>query len=306
MPATAKVSVVRTDHREPGIRSAIELLGDEGPSFANLSVVLKPNFNSADPFPASTHNDTTEAIIRLLQEGGAVSVTVAERSGGSSLSHDVADKKGVRPIFDALGTAYVILDDLNAEDWVALPLEGSHWKRGIEIPRLYLDAESIVMTCCLKTHGFGGHFTMSLKNAVGLVPRTSPSDGHKYMKELHTSPHQRAMIAEINQTFSPDLLVLDGLSAFVDGGPSTGTVVHPGLILASRDRIALDAVGVAILRAYETTPEVMNGAIFEQEQIRCAVELGLGVASPEEIELVAAPDAQSQEWMQRISARLAE
>jgi len=306
MSATAKVSVVKTDRREAGVRSAIELLGDERPAFTNLAVLLKPNFNSADPFPASTHNDTTETIIRLLQESGAVSVTVAERSGGSAKSHDVADKKGVRSIFEALGAAYVILDDLEAADWVSLPLEGSHWKRGIEIPRLYLDAESIVMTCCLKTHGYGGHFTMSLKNAVGLVPRTSPSDGHEYMKELHTSPHQRSMIAEINSAFRADLLVLDGLSAFVDGGPTTGTVVHPGLILASTDRIALDAVGVAILRTYETTSDVLNGAIFEQEQIRRAVELGLGVSSPEEIELVAAPDAQSQEWMQRIRTLLKE
>lgn len=304
MPASVKVSVVKTHDRGVGIRSAIELLGDERPIFTNLAVVLKPNFNSADPFPASTHNDTTEAIIRLLQESGAVSVTVAERSGGSANSHEVADKKGVRPIFDALGAAYVVLDDLGPEDWVGVTLEGSHWKRGIEIPRLYLDAESIVMTCCLKTHAFGGHFTMSLKNAVGLVPRKSPSDGYEYMKELHTSPHQRSMIAEINQTFSPDLIILDALSAFSTGGPSQGTSVHPGLILASTDRIALDAVGVAILRTYETTPDLLNGAIFEQEQIERAVQLGLGVASSADIELIGAPDDESQRWVGRIQQKL--
>ena len=304
MPASVKVSVVKTHDRGAGICSAIELLGDERPIFTNLAVVLKPNFNSADPFPASTHNDTTEAIIRILQESGAANITVAERSGGSANSHEVADKKGVRPIFDALGVAYVVLEDLDPDEWVGLPLEGSHWKRGIEIPRLYLDAESIVMTCCLKTHAFGGHFTMSLKNAVGLVPRKSPSDGYEYMKELHTSPHQRSMIAEINQTFSPDLIILDALSAFSTGGPSQGTSVHPGLILASTDRIALDAVGVAILRTYETTPDVLNGAIFEQEQIERAVQLGLGVASPADIELICAPDDESQRWVNRIQQKL--
>lgn len=301
---TAKVSIVQTDQREMGIRSAIELLGSERPVFTNQAVMLKPNFNSADPFPASTHNDTIETIIRLLQESDVASVTVAERSGGSSISHEVADKKGVRPIFDALGAAYVILEDLALDDWVALPLADSHWKRGIEFPRLYLDAESIVLTCCLKTHGFGGHFTMSLKNAVGLVPRVSPSDGHEYMKELHTSPHQRSMIAEINQAFTPDLVIIDALSAFSTGGPSQGTVVHPGLILASTDRVAIDAVGVAILRTYDTTPDILNGPIFHQEQIQRAVELGLGVSSPEHIELVAAPDSVSQQWMQRIQTLL--
>jgi len=269
-------------------------------------VVLKPNYNSADSFPASTHNDTARILIHLIQEAGAASVIVAERSGGSANSHEVADKKGVRPLFDALGVDYVILDDLSPEDWEHVPVAGGHWAQGIELPRLYLNAESIVMTCCLKTHGFGGHFTMSLKNAVGLVPRVSPSNGHAYMRELHSSVHQRSMIAEINQAFSPRLIVMDAVSAFSTGGPSRGTLVHPNLILASTDRIALDAVGVAILRNYETTPEVMNGAIFEQEQIRCAVELGLGVCSPQDIELTAAPDAKSQEWMQQIQVRLDE
>lgn len=30
------------------------------------------------------------------------------------------------------------------------------------------------------------------------------------------------MIAEINVPFSPDLVVMDGIDAFVDGGPATG------------------------------------------------------------------------------------
>ncbi|MFC1937019.1 hypothetical protein ACFLWY_00495 [Chloroflexota bacterium] len=51
--------------------------------------------------------------------------------------------------------------------------------------------------------------------------------------------------------------------------------------------MAIDAVGVAILRLLGTTPEVSQGAIFDQEQIARAVELGLGVKSPAEIQLVA-------------------
>jgi uncharacterized protein (DUF362 family) len=38
------------------------------------------------------------------------------------------------------------------------------------------------------------------------------------MGELHHSPHQRKMIAEINEPFKPALVILDGIDAFVDGG----------------------------------------------------------------------------------------
>ncbi|MBM4454515.1 MAG: DUF362 domain-containing protein, partial [Chloroflexi bacterium] len=134
----------------------------------------------------------------------------------------------------------------------------------------------------LKTHAYGGHFTLSLKNAVGMVA----GKGHPYMTQLHTSLNIRQMIAEINTAYSPDLIVLDGVDAFVKGGPDKGTRVQANVILAGNDRVAIDAVGVAILRSSGTTNEVNRGRIFEQDQIARAVELGLGIKSPAQIELV--------------------
>ena len=101
------------------------------------------------------------------------------------------------------------------------------------------------------------------------------------------------MIAEINTAYSPHLVVLDGVEAFVDGGPATGTRVNAGLILAGIDRVAIDAVGVAILRLLGTTPEVSRGPVFAQEQIARAAELGLGVSSARDIQVVTA-DAASE------------
>jgi uncharacterized protein (DUF362 family) len=106
------------------------------------------------------------------------------------------------------------------------------------------------------------------------------------MGELHGSPAQRLMIAEINQLYRPALVLLDGLEAFVDGGPEAGPKAAPGVILAGTDRVAVDAVGVAILRLYGTTRAVSAGSIFQQEQIARAAELGIGVNRPDLIDLV--------------------
>jgi uncharacterized protein (DUF362 family) len=113
------------------------------------------------------------------------------------------------------------------------------------------------------------------------------------MSELHTSPYQREMIAEINAAYSTDLVVMDGIEAFIDGGPAQGTRADANVVLAGSDRVAIDAVGVAILRSLGTTPDVSQGRVFEQAQINRAAELGLGVRSPEEIELVT-DDAESR------------
>ncbi|MGA9349415.1 MAG: hypothetical protein WBW48_11515, partial [Anaerolineae bacterium] len=95
-----------------------------------------------------------------------------------------------------------------------------------------------------------------------------------------------------------------GIEAFTDGGPDRGSKVRAEVMLAGTDRIAVDAVGVAILRHLGTTPQVSRGAIFEQEQIARAVELGLGVSSPDEIDLIT-DDEESEKYAQVIREILA-
>ncbi len=78
---------------------------------------------------------------------------------------------------------------------------------------------------------------------------------------------------------------MDGIKAFVTGGPESGSVVEPGLLLGSRDRVAIDAVGVAVLKLYGARGKVGEADIFEQDQLKRASELGIGVKSVDEIKL---------------------
>jgi len=158
-----------------------------------------------------------------------------------------------------------------------------------------VDAECVVSTCCLKTHQYGGVFTMSLKNSVGTVPRKNT----ELMRELHSSPHQRRMIAEINSAYAPAVIVIDGLEAFVDGGPMTGTRKDAGVFLAGTDRVAVDAVGVAVLKELGSNDAIMKPAVFDQEQIARAAELKLGVSSAADI-VIATPDPASEAYAAKI------
>ena len=75
------------------------------------------------------------------------------------------------------------------------------------------------------------------------------------------------------------------------------------MILASTDRVALDAVGVAALKMHGTTAKLERRKIFDLDQIARAVELGLGAKGPEEIELIPVDD-KSKEIAARIEAVL--
>jgi uncharacterized protein (DUF362 family) len=114
----------------------------------------------------------------------------------------------------------------------------------------------------------------------------------------------RRMIAELNAGYRPQLIVLDGVTAFTDGGPSHGELAPANVMIAGDDRVAVDAVGLAALKAAGANDAIMRRGIFEQEQIARAVELGLGARAPGEIELIAGDDA-SRALADRLRAILA-
>jgi len=298
--AKAKVALVKTSDRAAGTLRAIELLGI-APARGER-VLLKPNFNSADPAPGSTHNDMLKAMVQSLQGMGAKAITVADRSGMGD-TRRVMEQKGIFALGKQMGFETVVFDELAEADWAIVKSGDQHWSRGFAVPKLLLDSACVAQACALKTHRFGGHFTLSLKNSVGLAAKQTMRGGYNYMNELHGSRYQRHMVAEINQSYAPALIVMDGVEAFTTGGPDKGKLVKSEVVLASADRIAIDAVGVAILRMFGTTPQVSTGKIFEQAQLARAVELDLGVSASSQIELVTG-DPASADYAKQVRALL--
>ena len=288
------VTFVHTEDRKSGVESSIRAL-DINPA-KNKDVLIKPNFNTADLCPGSTHNNTLVALVEETWKMGAKTVSLGERSFAENRS--VMEEKGIIPLMEKLDVRIIDFDELDENDWVKVDADNSHWQDGFRIARSILESECLICTCCLKTHQYGGVITLSLKNSVGVVPTSR--HGYNYMTELHSSPHQRKLIAEINAPFKPDLVVLDGIDAFVDGGPATGTRASGNVFLASTDRVAIDAVGVAVLKSLGSNDQIMNTKIFDQEQIARAVELGLGASSPAEIEVMPV-DEQSREYSNRVA-----
>ena len=294
-PST-KVAIVRTSDRKKGVADVVRLLNAPGPK--GKDVVIKPNFNSADPTPGSTHNDTLRQLMAELLERDARTLTIGERSG-PPLTKKVMEDKGVYDLAHEMKASIVNFEDLADADWVPVTPTGTHWTSQLYVPRLMAQAPYLVSTCCLKTHGFGGVYSMSVKLAVGTTPK-------RLMREMHGNrEHMRRMIAEINTGFRQSLIVMDGVDVFVDGGPSQGKLAAANVLVGGTDRIAVDAVGLAILKEMGANAAIMDRKIFEQEQMQRAIELGLGISKPDQIELVAG-DEPSRAFAARLKARLTE
>ncbi|HET9014982.1 MAG TPA: DUF362 domain-containing protein [Thermomicrobiaceae bacterium] len=264
-----------------GIRDAVDLLGGLGPiDVADRSVVIKLNANSGAPAPASTSPQALAAVIQLLQDHGAREVVVGEMSG-PPWHQTVREmtRNGLLDVIENNGARFV---DFNDDRWVTVPLpDRSRHFETLSIPRTLYEAERLVAIPALKTHRLAG-FSLSIKLWFGAVhPRQRI--------QAHLSRDVEGVTAELASPFWPDLVILDGGQAMVDGGPVAGAVEPANLYLASGDRVALDACGVAVLASFGQSARLLERPVWEQRQLRAASALGLGVGSPARVALLADP-----------------
>ncbi len=216
-PKIAKIALHKTQDRIAGVKKVMELL--DFPTMQDKHVVVKPNFNTADPPPASTHNDTLRQLITEIKNRGASEITLAERSYQNF--ETVISAKGIDQMANELGFSIKYLGD---DEYEIFKQNTQHWANGFRLAKTISNAEYIVSTCCLKTH-HTGVITMSLKLSVGILPSL-------HMQELHGSERINSMIAEINLAYRPELIVMDGITTFIDGGPSKGTEKRGDVMVA--------------------------------------------------------------------------
>jgi uncharacterized protein (DUF362 family) len=124
---------------------------------------------------------------------------------------------------------------------------------------------------------------MGLKNTLGMVMPQDRLD--KLHERNYEEPAFGSMIAEANLALRPDFVIMDGTSVMVRGGPFTGETFQPGLVVATRDVVANDVIGLSIMKALGTKADIQEKSPWDQPQIIRACKLGLGAKGPHDIEL---------------------
>ncbi len=273
------VSVVGIGDVREAVDKAVKLIGGfEKLRLKGKDVLVKPNVNSDDPHPATTNPEVVRATVELLYEAGACRVVVGDMSGIYWLpTRRSMEKTGIARAALEAGAELAFFEE---EEWVTLAPPQARYIKSFSIPRRIYEAEVLISLPVIKTHRYAT-YSMSLKNFVGII---SGADRRK----LHTSRYMEEMIAEINLAAAPDLIIMDGTLSMVAGGPTSGSVKETNVILASGDRIAIDVAGLSIVKSFNEWERVAGIGVWEQRQIRRAVELGLGANSCEDVEIVSA------------------
>jgi len=227
-------------------------------------VLLKPNFNSQDPYPGSTDLAFLRAVVELLLEAGA-EVTIGESSGAVwRPTRKVFRKVGMFELASDLGMELIAFDD-KPDDWVRVRVNGDYLS-SVSMPRSAYEADKIVYLPCLRTHNLT-RFSGALKLAVGFM---HPGE----RRALHAR-HLEQKVAEINLCWQPNLIIMDGRKAFVSGGPAKGQLVEPEVVLASGDLVAIDVEAIKVLLAYEANNKLVADS-WQLPQVITALRHGLG------------------------------
>ncbi len=259
-----EVSKVKVNNNlEESISNAVKEIGGFGKFVKEgETVLLKPNFNTADPYPASTDPEFLKVVVKLVLQENPKKVIIGDSCTMSENTRQVMNKIGAFEL-EKIDKRIEVMP-FDEHPWVKKEIPKGKYLKKVSVPKILDQVDKLILLPCLKTH-FIAKFTGSLKLQVGIM---KPSQ----RMFLHFMNVQ-GKIADLNTIVHPDLIIMDARKCFVTRGPSDGLVKEPGLILASESRVSTDIEGIKIIQSY---PEnCLDTKAEELPQIKRAKELGV-------------------------------
>lgn len=237
------------DYEPARVARAVEECFDRLPEASEVfkrgaRVLVKPNLLSAErgpDYPVNTHPAVLRAVARTLQSDFGCEVWIGDSCGslGRGSTARAIEVSGTRAVGRELG---VRVFDVDREPSREVDV-GGRVLRSVRLPELLSGVDAVVSVPKLKTHGLT-RYTGAIKNLLGLIPGRGKKDAHV----LAPGPMPFAeLLADLAAVVGPRFAVLDGVVGMEGNGPNAGRPRRVGVIAASRDPVALDAVACDLI-----------------------------------------------------------
>ena len=272
----ALVSVVHGGDIEKIVEEAINLIGGiEKLDVLGKSILIKPNVLDGSPPPTTTNPKVIKAVAKILFKSGARRVLVGDMSALLKLpTRKNMDATFIKLMAEEADAELVSFEE---EGWLSIDLPRGQFVKRVYVSEVLFQVDRIINVPVIKTHR-SATYSIALKNFVGATHfRQRP-----YFVDRD---HWEEVIAELNLAYTPDLNIVDGTKLMVEGGPWKGMVRDANLVIATGDRVAADVVGLGVLKHYSELPRIKEVDVWEQRQVKRAIELELGITKEDEIGL---------------------
>ncbi len=271
------VSIVQGDDIYALLKEGINLIGGlERLDLKGKTVLIKPNIVNRYPSPANTNPIVIKHLIKILHECGVSKIFVGDMSAIFALpTRKNAMKSGIWVAISDENMTFIPFEDYG---WVEVDIPDGRFVKKAIVSEFIYNVDRVINVPVIKTHSYA-NYTISLKNFIGAI--------HPQQRPYFIAPDfWDEVIAELNVAYTPHLNILDGTKIFIKGGPTRGTVAATNLIITTGDRIAADVVGLSVIRAFSGWERLNSMDVWEQRQIKRAIELHLGVSNPSELKIV--------------------
>jgi len=214
--------------------------------FAGKRICLKPNLVMAKKpeLGATTHPAVLAALAKLLLEQGAGEILIADSPGGP---YAAANLEIVYRTCGLTALAEIPGVRLNSDfGFRTVTLEQGRTLKNCSFLNAVLDSDMLINVCKLKTHGLTG-LSCAVKNLFGLVPGVEKFAMHATYPKIEEFSDMLVDITEYIRGRMPYLAVCDGIVGMEGNGPTHGTPVESGVLLASVSPYALDTAAEHII-----------------------------------------------------------
>lgn len=213
--------------------------------FAGRLVAIHPNDTAATPgnINGVTHADTLQAVVRYIKRFNPRHIVVSGGAGASQ-TEDVFRYTGMMQVIEQEGVEFF---DHNRPPFQEITLESGPQRQVMINPRI-LQYDTVVSLAQLKLHETAT-VTLSMKNIAMSFPAADYYGHPRGSGEIHPNDFfgdMHEFIVAMMQRFPPHLAIIVGHPAMIGTGPLAGIPVETGLVIASRDFVAADAVGAQL------------------------------------------------------------
>ena len=200
------------------------------------SIAIKINFCDARTPETGAVTDirVLDAVLAWIRSANTeCRICVVESDGIAVLANDYRRWFGVDAVLARWNAEWV---NLTEEPQITRHIKGRHLSE-VPVPKVLNDSYVISLSK-LKTNLLST-ITCALKNQYGCLPMVDKFKYHPYLADV---------ITDINLAMRPDAFIVDGIIGLGGiQGPTFGTPIQAGVILAGIDPVAVDAACCKIM-----------------------------------------------------------